>query len=101
MKTKSQRIQEYTAVKRHAKNFMVASQCQWQWKCRSYNSWYWIWWQWWRWGPQEGWKETHYDPLKETAEKEAARDVLIFLGKRLSELSLKISKKHSEGDVPH
>lgn len=98
MKTKSQRIHEYSAVKRHAKNFMIASQCQWQWKCKPYYSWYFTW-QWWRWGPMEGWKELNYDPQRLIVEKEAARDGLLYLGKKLGEIGLKISKKQ-EGALP-
>jgi hypothetical protein len=47
----------------------------------------------------EGWKELNYDPQKVIVEKEAARDGLLYLGKELRDIGLKISKKQ-EGALP-
>ena len=47
----------------------------------------------------EGWKELNYDPQRLIVEKEAARDGLLYLGKKLGEIGLKISKKQ-EGALP-
>jgi hypothetical protein len=93
MKSMELKRSDLAQLKRLAKNFLLASKCQWSWACSTYYDWRY---PFWAVGPRSGWKEAVYDPLRGELDRKTTLEGLVNLGRRLkAETNFKIPQ-HEE-----